>query len=225
MENSKLKSGNGSNGTGNKTKSTANGSQKGKTNGMQATQLMKLFEAELKDIYWAEKALTKAIPKMIKNATSEELIEALENHLEETKEHVAHVEQVFEIIGKKATAKKCEAMEGLIKEAEQIMAECEEGAMRDAGIISAGQKVEHYEIATYGTLRQFAETLGLNDAAELLQTILDEEKAADAKLTEVAVTAVNVMANEEEADEESDEESEEESEEEGDTVVARKSRK
>lgn len=161
-------------------------------------QLMKLFEDELKDIYWAEKALTKAIPKMIKNATSEELIEALENHLEETKLQVSRVEQVFEVIGKKATAKKCEAMEGLIKEAEAIMEECEEGAMCDAGIISAAQKVEHYEIATYGTLRQFAETLGLDDAVELLKATLDEEKAADAKLTEVAVSAVNVQASQEE---------------------------
>jgi ferritin-like metal-binding protein YciE len=165
---------------------------------MQTSQLMKLFEEELKDIYWAEKALTKAIPKMIKNATSEELIEALQKHLSETEGQVKRVEQVFELIGKKATAKKCEAMEGLIKEAEEIMEECEEGAMCDAGIISAGQKVEHYEIASYGTLRQFAETLGLTEAAALLQATLGEEKAADDKLTEVAVSAVNVEANQEE---------------------------
>ena len=169
---------------------------------MQSSQLMKLFEDELKDIYWAEKALTKAIPKMIKNATSEDLIEALEGHLDETKEQVTRLEQVFEILGKKATAKKCEAMDGLIKEAEEIMEECEEGAMCDAGIISAGQKVEHYEIASYGTLRQFAETLGLDEAVDLLQMTLDEEKAADEKLTEVAVSAVNVEAEEEEMEEE-----------------------
>ena len=166
--------------------------------GMQTSQLMKLFEDGLKDIYWAEKALTKAIPKMIKNATSEELIEALENHLSETEEQVKRVEQVFEVIGKKATAKKCEAMEGLIKEGEEIMEECEEGPMCDAGIISAGQKVEHYEIASYGTLRQFAETLGLDEAVALLQMTLDEEKAADEKLTEVAVSAVNIQAAHEE---------------------------
>ncbi len=165
---------------------------------MQSSQLMKLFEEELKDIYWAEKALTKAIPKMIKNATSAELIEALENHLMETEEQVKRVEQVFELTGKKAVAKKCEAMEGLIKEAEEIMEECEEGAMRDAGIISAGQKVEHYEIASYGTLRQFAETLGLADAAALLEETLNEEKVADEKLTEVALSAINVEASEEE---------------------------
>ncbi|HQW44782.1 MAG TPA: DUF892 family protein [Chitinophagaceae bacterium] len=122
----------------------------------------------------------------------------MENHLAETEEQVKRVEQVFEILGKKATAKKCEAMEGLLKEAEAIMEECEEGAMCDAGIISAAQKVEHYEIASYGTLRQFAETLGLEEVEELLQTTLDEEKAADEKLTEVAVAAVNIQANEEE---------------------------
>ena len=165
---------------------------------MQSSQLMKLFEEELKDIYWAEKALTKAIPKMIKNATSADLIEALENHLMETEEQVKRAEQVFELTGKKAVAKKCEAMEGLIKEAEEIMEECEEGAMRDAGIISAGQKVEHYEIASYGTLRQFAETLGLTEAVALLEETLNEEKLADEKLTEVAVGAINVEASEEE---------------------------
>jgi ferritin-like metal-binding protein YciE len=168
---------------------------------MQSSQLMKLFEEELKDIYWAEKALTKAIPKMIKNATSEELIEALENHLEETEEQVKRVEQVFELTGKKAVAKKCDAMEGLIKEAEGIMEECEEGAMCDAGIISAGQKVEHYEIASYGTLRQFAETLGLTEAVALLEETLNEEKGADEKLTEVALSAVNIQASEEETEE------------------------
>lgn len=179
-------------------KTISNGKETNSGNGMQSSQLMKLFEEELKDIYWAEKALTKALPKMIKNATSDELIEALENHLEETEEQIKRVEQVFEVIGKKATAKKCEAMEGLIKEAEEIMEECEEGPMRDAGIISAGQKVEHYEIASYGTLRQFAETLGLDEAVELLEATLNEEKAADEKLTEVAVSAVNVAAEREE---------------------------
>lgn len=166
---------------------------------MKSSQLMKLFEDELQDIYWAEKALTKAIPKMINKATSEELIDALTSHLAETEEHVVRVEQVFESFGQKAVAKKCEAMTGLIKEAEAIMEECEDGAMCDAGIISAAQKAEHYEIATYGTLRQFAETLGLKQAVDLLETTLEEEKAADVKLTEVAVSAVNVEASEEKA--------------------------
>lgn len=204
MNNSKSNSNQngGANGSGRKNNSLSNGNaNENSGNGMQSSQLMKLFEDELKDIYWAEKALTKAIPKMIKNATSEELIEALENHLAETEEQVKRVEQVFEVLGKKATAKKCEAMEGLIKEAEEIMEDCEEGAMRDAGIISAGQKVEHYEIASYGTLRQFAETLGLDAAVKLLQATLDEEKAADEKLTEVAVSAVNIQAAQEEEEE------------------------
>ncbi len=166
---------------------------------MQSSQLMKLFEEELKDIYWAEKALLKAIPKMIKNASSEDLIDALENHLEETEEQAVRLEQVFEILGKKPIAKKCEAMEGLIKEAASIMEECEEGAMRDAGIISAGQKIEHYEIASYGTLCQFAETLDLDEAVLLLEATLEEEKAADEKLSEVATTAINMEAAHQEA--------------------------
>jgi len=169
--------------------------------GMQASQLMKLFEDSLKDIYWAEKALTKALPKMIKNATSADLIEALQNHLSETETQIGRVEQVFEILEKKPVAKKCEAMEGLIKEGEGVMEECEDGSMMDAGIISAGQKIEHYEIASYGTLRTFAETLGLEDVAELLAETLEEEKAADEKLTEVAVSAVNVQAAQKEEDE------------------------
>ena len=155
---------------------------------VQSSQLLELFEDELKDIYWAEKAITKAIPKMVKKATSPELKEALESHLEQTREQIGRVEQVFELLGKKATAKKCEAMAGLIEEGAEIIEDTEEGAMRDAGIISAGQKIEHYEIASYGTLRQFAETLGLTEAATLLETTLEEEKAADQILSEVAQT-------------------------------------
>lgn len=161
---------------------------------MQESQLQKLFDDELKDIYWAEKALTKAIPKMIRNATSDDLIQALESHLVETQQHVTRLEQVFEIIGKNAVTKKCEAMAGLIEEATQIMEECEKGSMCDAGIISAAQKVEHYEIASYGTLCQFAKTLGLSEVKQILGSILTEEKAADEKLTEVAESAINVEA-------------------------------
>jgi ferritin-like metal-binding protein YciE len=164
---------------------------------------MKLFEDELKDIYWAEKALTKAIPKMVKNATSDELVEALESHLQETEGQVERLEQVFESIEKKAVAKKCEAMAGLVKEAEEIMKEADKGAMRDAAIISAAQKVEHYEIATYGTLRTFAQTLGLDEVVSLLEETLNEEKGADEKLTEIAESTINVEAMEEmEAEEE-----------------------
>jgi len=164
------------------------------SNGIDSSLLFKLFTDELKDIYWAEKALITAIPKMIKNATSDELIEALTAHLAETEEHVTRVEQVFESINKKPVAKKCEAMTGLIKEAGEIMESCEAGAMCDAGIIAASQKVEHYEIASYGTLRQFAETMELTEAAQLLEMNLNEEKAANEKLSEVAVSVVNEAA-------------------------------
>ncbi|MCI9844838.1 ferritin-like domain-containing protein [Flavobacterium pectinovorum] len=158
--------------------------------------LTELFEDGLKDIYWAEKALTKALLIMAKNATSADLIETLNSHLTETEEHVIRLEKVFELIGKKATAKKCDAMEGLIQEGKGILEETEKGVVRDAGIIAASQKIEHYEIATYGTLRQFAETLGLAEAASILELTLDEEKGADKKLTEVAVNAVNPEAAE-----------------------------
>ncbi len=161
---------------------------------MANSKLMKLFEEELKDIYWAEKALTKAIPKMIKKATSEELKSALESHLGETEEHVTRVEQAFDMIDQKAVAQKCQAMAGLVDEAEQIMDDCEDGAMLDAGIIAAGQKVEHYEIASYGTLIQFAKTLNLNNVASLLSETLKEEKAADDKLSEIALEEVNAQA-------------------------------
>ncbi len=176
--------------------STAEATQNGTA---QSSQLMRLFEDELKDIYWAENALTKAIPKMIKNATSKELIEALTNHLTETEEHLERLVKVFKSIDLKVEAIKCEAMAGILKEGEEIMEQCESGAMRDAGIISAAQKVEHYEIATYGTLRQFAETLGLKEAVGFLQKTLDEEKAADSKLSEVATNSVNAEASQMEA--------------------------
>jgi ferritin-like metal-binding protein YciE len=159
-----------------------------------ADGLRELFVAELKDIYWAENALLKAIPKMIKNASSEELISALEDHLSVTEEQVSRLDQVFEIIEVKAQGKKCEAMAGLIKEAEEIMKDTKKGDVRDAGIISAAQKVEHYEIATYGTLRTFALTLEEYDAADLLEETLQEEKDADISLTEIAEASINAEA-------------------------------
>lgn len=158
--------------------------------------LNQLFEDMLKDIYWAEKALTKALPKMIKKATSEELTEALKAHLEETLGHVERCEQVFEKLGKPAKAKKCEAMDGLIKEAQEIMESTEEGVVRDAGIIAAGQKVEHYEIASYGTMCAFAKILGQEEIAGMLEATLNEEKQADEKLTQVAESSINVEAAE-----------------------------
>lgn len=161
-----------------------------------AQGLRDLFIDELKDIYWAEKELTKAIPKMIKNASSPELVEALTSHLEETKKQVTRLEEVFSSIGEKAVAKKCEAMAGLTKEAEEIMEATESGVVRDAGIISAGQKVEHYEIATYGTLASFARILGEDEAVSLLEETLNEEKAADVKLSEIS-DSINVDASDE----------------------------
>ena len=180
-----------------------------------ADDLRSLFEEQLKDIYWAEKALTKALPKMAKNAASEELADAITTHLEETKAQVQKLEQVFESIGKKAQAKKCDAMEGLLKEGEGIIEETEPGPVRDAGIIGACQKVEHYEIATYGTLASFAKLLGENEAESLLQEILEEEKNADQTLTEVAESAINQEALQ------GDEDAEEEDED-SDTVTATK---
>ena len=154
---------------------------------------MKLFEDSLKDIYWVENQLTKAIPKMIANATSNELVAALEDHLAVTQEQVTKVEQVFNIIRKKVAAKKCSAMEGILKEATETMKETE-GMVRDAAIICSAQKVEHYEIASYGSLCAFANTLDLPEASAVLKEILEEEKQADGKLTEVAETSVNAEA-------------------------------
>ncbi|KVV15519.1 ferritin-like domain-containing protein [Flavobacterium sp. TAB 87] len=159
-----------------------------------ADGLRELFVDSLKDIYWAEKALTKALPKMQKNATNENLIAAIEDHLDVTNTQVDRLEQVFKIIGEKAVAKKCDAMDGLIKEGASIMEETEIGAVRDAGIIAASQKIEHYEIATYGTLVAFAKTLGEDEAAELLSVTLAEEKEADVTLTEAAYNTINFDA-------------------------------
>jgi ferritin-like metal-binding protein YciE len=163
--------------------------------GVQDSALNELFIDELKDIYWAEKHLTKALPKMAKAATSDELRTAIENHLSETENHVTRLENVFESIGEKAVAKKCEAMAGLVKEGEEIVEETEKGTFtRDAGIISAAQKVEHYEIASYGTLKTLAGVLGYNDAADLLEATLQEEKNADNLLTKVAEGGINASS-------------------------------
>lgn len=176
----------------NKQMSTKSGAGQGNT------QLEKYFEGALKDIYWAEKHLTKVLPKMKKAATTEELQTAIEEHLSQTEEHVSRLEDVFEIIGKKAQAKKCEAMEGLTKEGESIIEETEDGTMtRDVGIIMAAQKVEHYEIATYGGLVSLAHTLGLDDAANVLHKTLEEEKQTDDHLTDIAENKINWEAEKE----------------------------
>ncbi|MBL0743910.1 YciE/YciF ferroxidase family protein [Chryseolinea lacunae] len=162
--------------------------------------LLKLFTDEIKDIYWAEKHLTKALPKMKKAASSSELQEAFATHLEQTKEHVGRLEQVFELLEKKPQAKKCDAMEGLVQEGESIIEDTDDGtATRDVGLILAAQKVEHYEIATYGGLTQLAKTLGRDDIADLLAETLSEEKETDELLTEIAESNVNYASAEEEA--------------------------
>ena len=166
--------------------------------GVHESALNELFIDELKDIYWAEKHLTTALPKMAKAATSEELRTAIQNHLTETENHVNRLEQAFESIGEKAVAKKCEAMAGLIKEGDEIVADTEKGSItRDAGIISAGQKIEHYEIASYGTLKTLAGVLGYDEAAELLDATLQEEKNADNMLTQIAESSINQGAKSE----------------------------
>lgn len=184
------------------TKSVNTKKTNGKAKGGEAagnSQLEKFFTDSLKDIYWAEKHLTKALPKMQKAATTVQLKEAIGEHLTQTEEHVTRLEQVFELFGKKAQAKKCDAMEGLLKEGDSIVEETEDGSMtRDAAIIMAAQKVEHYEIATYGGLVQFAKTLGNEEAAAILQSTLDEEKQTDQGLTVIAENDINWAAEQEE---------------------------
>lgn len=159
-----------------------------------AKDLNDLFEDSLKDIYWAEKALVKALPKMMKNATNEKLKTAIENHLAETKIHVTRLEECFEAIGKKAQAKKCDAMQGLLDEGESIIEETKPGSVRDAGIIAAAQKVEHYEIATYGTLAAFAKILKESKALKNLLKTLEEERNCDELLTSLADVNLNSKA-------------------------------
>ena len=160
-----------------------------------ATDLRDLFIDSLKDIYWAENALLTALPKMAANSTSPKLASGIKEHIEVTKLQVTRLEDVFKLLGEKAQGKKCEAMAGLIKEGESILEETAPGPVRDAGIIAASQKVEHYEIATYGTLCAFAKTLGENDAAKLLTQTLAEEKEADALLSDAAFNAINFDAS------------------------------
>lgn len=162
------------------------------------TLLHELFVDELKDIYWAEKHLTKALPKMRKAATSEELADAFDQHLTQTEGQIERIESVFEMLEMPARAKKCEAMDGLVKEAQNLIEELPKGTMaRDAGLIIAAQKVEHYEIAAYGSLVQLAKTMGYSEVADLLQETLDEEKETDQLLTELAVNGINIGAQDE----------------------------
>lgn len=163
--------------------------------------LEEFFYESLKDIYWAEKHLTKALPKMQKAATTPELRTAIEEHIAQTQEQVARLDEVFQLMERKALAKKCEAMEGLIKEGESIVEETEAGTVtRDVGIIMAAQKIEHYEIATYGGLLQVASVLGEAEIAKLLSQTLKEEKETDVLLSEIAENKVNWKAGQEDVE-------------------------
>ncbi len=156
--------------------------------------LENLFEDTLRDIYYAEKVILKELPKMAKKAGNPELRTTFESHLEETQGQVERLERIFEILGKAARGKKCPAIEGIAEEAKEIMEEAEDQEVLDAGLVAAAQAVEHYEMARYGTLCAWAKKLGRNDVAKLLEETLKQEKAADAKLTEVAEAGVNDAA-------------------------------
>jgi ferritin-like metal-binding protein YciE len=157
--------------------------------------LSELFEETLKDVYFAEHAILKALPKMAKKATSKELQQAFTEHLEETKGQVKRLDQIFKRLGRKAEGKECPALKGLVEETEELMGEANSGAVLDAGLIGCAQAVEHYEMARYGTLCAWAGQLKMEDAVELLEETLEEEKAADEKLTELAEGGVNEEAD------------------------------
>jgi ferritin-like metal-binding protein YciE len=161
--------------------------------------LQGLYLDELRDIYSAERQLTKALPKMAKATTSEELRNGFTEHLEQTRGHVARLEEIFEALGERATGKKCAGMEGLIEEGSEVMGEDFTGDVRDAALIAAAQRVEHYEIAAYGTVCAFAGLLGESEHVSLLQQTLNEEKHIDKKLTELA-QQINIAANEQSTD-------------------------
>lgn len=164
-------------------------------NGNGQSYLEKFFMDMLKDIYWAEKSLVTAIPKMKDAATTEELKDAFEDHLYQTQKHVSRLEKVFQLRGQKPEGKKCEAMEGLTKEAESIIKETEEMSMtRDAALIIAAQKVEHYEIASYGGMVQLAITMGWQQIADILDKTLEEEEDTDQLLTDIAEEFINIEA-------------------------------
>ena len=161
---------------------------------MKLDTLHKLYVEELRDIYNAENQLLKALPKMAKAASSEELKQAFEDHLGETKEHVDRLEEIFKGLDESPKGKTCKAMKGLVEEGSEILEEEGEESVLDAGIIAAAQKVEHYEIASYGTVRSWANLLGEEEAADLLQQTLDEEGEADKRLNELAQEIVNPEA-------------------------------
>jgi ferritin-like metal-binding protein YciE len=161
---------------------------------MKIETLQDLFIDELRDLYDAEKQLIKALPKMASASSSSQLRTAFESHLRETEAQAKRLERIFEQLGEKPTGQSCDAMKGLIKEGDKIASNVDESPLRDAGLIGAANRVEHYEMAAYGTARTFAEMLGYTDAAQLLEQTLQEEKQADRKLTELAEQIVNENA-------------------------------
>jgi len=173
---------------------------------MNQETLHELFVEQLRDLYDAEKQLVKALPKMAKAADNDELAEAIRSHLAETENQVTRLEEVFGIVGVTAKGKPCKGMKGLLEEGNEAIQEEDKGEMRDLAMITGAQKIEHYEISAYGTLRTLAEQLDLGDAAELLQQTEDEEKEADSKLTEIAVMIYGSASDEEEEEEEEEEE-------------------
>lgn len=186
-----------------------------KTNTKQETGVIhELFEHQLQDIFWAEKELDKFMPKIVKQVTSKELKSVFEEHMQVTREQIKRLQNVFELIGSKAKGEKCDGMEGLIKEAEKVIEEAEQGTVRDAFIIGAVQKVEHYEMASYGTLKALATIIGEYEVASLLGETLEEEKEADMNLTEVAENLINTEAARESGELEDEEDVFEDSEEE-----------
>jgi ferritin-like metal-binding protein YciE len=153
---------------------------------MSVSNIEELLISELKDIYSAEKQITKALPKMAKATTSPELRSAFESHLEETNGHVERLEQIFESLGKSGRGKVCHGMQGVLEEGSEVLEDTDKGEVRDAALISAAQRVEHYEMAAYGSVREYANLLGKKDIVQLLEATLKEEKAADEKLTNIA---------------------------------------
>jgi len=178
--------------------SEANGQSKGKESKQKESQLNKFFLDQLKDIYYAEQQLVKALNEMKSQCTTEELEDAFEDHQKHTERQVKRLEKVFQLLGEKPEGKKCEAMDGLIKESKIIISETKQGSMtRDAALIIAAQKIEHYEIATYGGLVALALTLGKRRAAGLLDKTLQEEEETDVLLTDIAESYINFQAEEE----------------------------
>jgi len=153
---------------------------------MKVESIEDLFLDELKDLYSAEKQITKALPKLVKAASTQELSAAFDSHLQETRGHVERLEEIFQKLGKRGAGKTCEGMKGVLEEGSEVVQEIEKGPIRDAGLIAAAQRVEHYEIAGYGSVRSLAQLLGKTDIVELLEETLEEEKEADEKLTKIS---------------------------------------